>query len=172
MSQSILELRDLPGFTEHCLTLADGAADNDPRFAKIRPVLEWWRSSAEIPPRRKQLDPFSFGGALVGYLVLLDVLDGGQDFRWRLFGGHHVQEFGADLTNVALSELVAEHPAAIGLMDVMQSVLDRRQPVPFEIRYMSEKKILREAVGVFMPLTDESGRPAFVFGAADWVLAQ
>ncbi|WP_161973742.1 PAS domain-containing protein [Hwanghaeella grinnelliae] len=172
MRLSILELRKMPDFSERCLILEDGAAENDPRFTKIRPVLDWWRNSAEKPPSRQQLDPFAFGGALVGYLVMLDALDDGQDFRWRLFGGRHVQEFGADLTNVSLSELIADHPAAEGLMDAMQSVLERRQPVSFEIRYMSKKKILREAVGVLMPLADKNGNPTIIFGAADWVLAK
>lgn len=149
--------------------LDDGALGEDGRFEKFRPILEWWRQPSGKPPARKQLDPFSFGGVLVGYLVLLEVLDRGRDFRWRTFGGRHVQAFGADLTNVAISDLVDDHPAAKDLRAVMQTVLERRRPVPFEIRYMSENRILRQAVGVLMPLTDDKERDAFLFGAADWI---
>ena len=98
----------------------------------------------------------------LGTLCLLDVVDGGEDFKWRLFGGRHVEEFGADLTNVAISSLIAEHPAATGLRDVMRAVVERRGPVPFEIHYMSANKLLREAVGTLMPLTDENGDIAYL----------
>ena len=172
MALSILELRTLPDFSEQCEILDDDQPETDDRFSRIRPLVEWWQTLPDTPPPRTQLDPFSFGGAMVGYLVLLDVIGAGKDFKWRTFGGRHAQEFGADLTHVHLSELLADHPAAQGLSDVMNTVLERRKPVPFEIRYMSEKKLLRQAVGVLMPLADENGALSFIFGAADWVVAK
>jgi len=162
----------MPNFSERCLILEDSTMDSDERFSRIRRVVDWWRTVEPSPPKHQELDPFSFGGVLVGYLVLLDVIDDGEDFRWRVFGGRHVQEFGGDLTNVTISQLMQEHPAAVELREVMRTVIDRQSPVPFEIRYMSHKHLLREAVGIFTPLADENGKIAFVFGAADWIVAR
>lgn len=174
-SQSILALRDMPDFSEQCVVLDDGTEDRDTRFAGLRPLSAWWQAAEEKPPPRSALDPFSFGGTLVGYLIMLDVINEGADFRWRLFGGRHAQEFGADLTNVSISDLIENHPAAIDLMRVMQDVVERKSLVPFEIRYFSENRLLRQAVGLFMPLTGEAGETGevkYLFGAADWVKAR
>lgn len=169
MAETILDLRSMPDFAEHCRMLSLEGCDIDPRFKKLSPVFEWWRDAKSSPPPRSAFDPFCFGGALVGNLVLLDVLENGTDFRWRVFGGRHVEEFGADLTNILVSSLVQDHMAAGDLMAAMRRTVEDRQPVAFEIHYVSENKLLREAVGVFTPLADESGAVTAVVGAADWI---
>ncbi len=172
MTKSILELRTMPSFSERCLILDDSVIESDIRFTRIGRISTWWHAASEKPPKRRDMDPFSFGGALVEYLVLLDVIENGEDFQWRIFGGRHAQEFGADLTHMTISQLMQDHPAAVELREVMRTVADRRRPVPFEIRYMSDHHLLREAVGIFAPLADANGDITFIFGAADWIVAK
>ncbi len=40
----------------------------------------------------------------LGWLNMLDVIDGGEDFRYRVFGTHHVARLGADVTGKLASE--------------------------------------------------------------------
>jgi len=168
MRTPILELRSLPDFTEHCAVLPDVALESDLRFDRIKPVLDLWHQAGEVPDH-KDLNPFAFGPSLVPYLVLLNVIEDGADYEWRVFGTRHETEYGANLTGVRLSSLVGEQQTAHAFKAVLDNVLERRCPVPFELGYSSRLRLLREAVGFFMPMTDGSAEISMLFGASDWV---
>lgn len=59
----------------------------DRRFAPARPDI-----------RPEELQPW------LGNIILLDVIDGGKDFRYRLFGSAVAREAGFDMTGKMLSE--------------------------------------------------------------------
>ena len=69
-------------------------------------LLGLWRQRCDNSrlPSRADFDPLDFRRWL-GRLQVLDVIDGGQDFRYRLHGTLLVELFGRDLTGRHLSEL-------------------------------------------------------------------
>ena len=73
--------------------------------AKLRFLMAYWSglaSNASIP-LTSQIDPIEMRPSL-GYAMLLEVVDGGRDFRYRVFGTEiaAVSEF--DMTGHLLSE--------------------------------------------------------------------
>ena len=168
MRKPILELRSLPDFSERCAILPDSSLYADPRLERIRPILELWRQAGGIPDH-KDLNPFAFGPSLAPYLVLFNVIEDGADYEWRVFGTRHETEYGANLTGVRLSSLVGEQETALDFKGVLDTVMDRKCPIPFELSYSSRMRVLREAVGFFMPMTDGGPKVELLFGASDWV---
>src|SRR5262245_27250689 len=79
---------------------------HDPRLLGL---YQLWHSKrggrfapARVDIRAEQLQPW------LGNLILLDVIDGGKDFRYRLFGSVIAREAGFDLTGKFLSDYPIE----------------------------------------------------------------
>ena len=75
---------------------------------QLRFLLEYWheRAGARRAPEIRDIDPVEMRPAL-GFIVLTDVVEGGLDFRFRLYGSTVAAVSGFDLTG----RLVSEHPA-------------------------------------------------------------
>ena len=92
-------------------------------------ALDCWRKAAGagLPPTQF-VDPIQLAPAL-GYLLLVEVVDGGHDFAYRLFGTHVSAVSGFDMTRKKLSE----HPASAYIrefsMALYRAAMIRRQPV-------------------------------------------
>jgi hypothetical protein len=91
---------------------APGLAWNPPpeQFdaAALRFLITYWRGLAgpDALPHLKQIDPLALRPAL-GYVMLLDVVENGRDFRYRLYGSMIASISGFDMTG----KLLSEHPA-------------------------------------------------------------
>ncbi len=147
---------------------ADAVAE-DPCFAKARAAHAVWRDLAVAGlPDRRALDPLGFGAALLPSLVLIDVLAGGGDYRWRLFGSRHLEEYGADLTGTRLSELEQATPDTGSFRAILDAVVAAAAPRYFRLVYLSRGEVVRCACGVMLPLRDAGPGVAVLLGAADW----
>jgi hypothetical protein len=95
-----------------------------------RHVLAHWSSLAagHRLPGYRDVDPVDLRPAL-GYVLLLDVIEGGQDFRYRLFGSAIGSVSGFDMTGKRLSE----HPASAYVTEfslaVGRAAVRRREPI-------------------------------------------
>ncbi len=95
-----------------------------------RHLLAHWSSLAKAPrlPEIQQMDPLDLRPAL-GYVLLLDVVEGGQDFRYRLFGSAIGSVSGFDMTG----KLLSEHPASAYVTEfslaVGRAAVRRREPI-------------------------------------------
>jgi len=106
----------------------------DPPVATIRPMplrftLDLWHRAASLGlPATQFVDPIKLAPAL-GYLLLVDVIDGGNDFVYRLFGSQISAVSGFDMTRKRLSD----HPASPYIrefsMALYRAVMIRREPV-------------------------------------------
>ncbi len=106
-------------------------------------------------PGYQQVDPVDLRPAL-GYVLLLDVLEGGQDFSYRLFGSTIGRVSGFDMTGKRLSEhpasaYVTEFSLAVGRAAVRRRapVYTVRRPVGAQDTSLWERLVL--------PLVDEDG---------------
>ena len=169
MQQPILELQNLPHFSERCDVLDIAAVHEDDRFGKIREILAIWDKAAGAVPDRRDLDPLHLRPTLLPLLVMMDVVDGGADFCWRLFGSRHAVEFGADLTGKCLSQLRPPDEETNDFKQILQAVAAEGRPIPFELTYLSQSDILRQSVGLFMPMRNGGHETTILLGATDWV---
>ncbi len=83
------------------------------------------RGGRDIPDR-SDIDVLDLKPWL-GWLNMLDVIDGGRDFRYRVFGTHHVARLGADVTGKLASESTAAVRAHFTLF--LGSIIATRRPV-------------------------------------------
>jgi hypothetical protein len=115
-----------------------------------RHVLVHWSKLVVGPrlPSYRQMDPLDLRPAL-GYVMLLDVVEGGQDFRYRLFGSTIGRVSGFDMTGKLLSEhpasaYVAEFSIAVGRAAVRrrEAIYTVRRPVGAQDTSLWERLVL------------------------------
>jgi hypothetical protein len=97
---------------------------------ELRALFDHWvaLSAGRHCPHAREIDPLDMKAAL-GYVHLLDVLDDGVDFRYRLFGSKASSVSGFDLTGRLVSE--GRAPAYIGqfALAVYRVAFESREPV-------------------------------------------
>lgn len=130
------------------------------RSEPTRHVLAHWSSLAAGSrlPDYRQVDPLDLRPAL-GYVLLLDVLESGRDFRYRLFGSMISRVSGFDLTG----KLLSEHPASAYVTEfslaVGRAAVRRREPI-YTVRRPVGAKDTSLWERLVLPLVDESDRVA------------
>jgi hypothetical protein len=106
-----------------------------PTIDDLRPVqlhflLHHWNAlkGTQPYPRGAQIDPLQLQPAL-GFIALVDVVDRGADFRYRLFGSKIAYVSGFDVTG----RLVSQHPASPYIVEfslaAYRAVLRRGEPM-------------------------------------------
>jgi hypothetical protein len=131
----------------------------------LRALAAYWRGigGSGALPHLRQIDPAGLRPAL-GYVMLLDAVEDGRDFRYRLYGSIVSGVSGFDMTG----KLLSEHPANAYVTEfgiaTYRAALQRREPVYTE----------RSPVGaaqttlwqrLALPLVDDSAAVArFVIG--------
>ena len=99
------------------------------------------------------MSPLDLRPAL-GYVLLLDVVEGGRDFRYRLFGSTVVNVSGFDMTG----KLLSEHPASTYVTELSLAVgraaVRRRTPV-YTLRHPVGAKETNAWERLVLPLVDE-----------------
>ena len=93
-------------------------------------LLTYWHGLRDDAGRVKvgSIDALDMRPAL-GYLMLLDVLDGGADFRYRLYGSIIAQHSSFDMTGRRLSELRPDQGVGAVFQVIYRAVLARPEPI-------------------------------------------
>jgi hypothetical protein len=96
---------------------------------RLRTLYSFWddRRMAGGPMPRAALDPVALPPALLGHLIVLDVLSGGADFRYRLVGTAIVETIGRDFTGESVSTYRRRHETE-GVIDGYRHVCIHRAP--------------------------------------------
>ena len=90
--------------------------------------LEWWnqaRSNSFAAPL-DAVDPMELR-SILGHLAVLDVLDGGENFRYRLYGSAIMNEPGRDLTGLLLTDIWT--PLRAFFTITYRAVVQRKEPL-------------------------------------------
>jgi hypothetical protein len=102
-------------------------------FRQLQTLLRWWRGCPGFGlPQVSDIDLLADEG-LVAVTMVVDVEDGGRDFRYRRYGATIAGRFGADLTGRRLSSLT-ETPAAPFFAAAYRAVMLRARPLATEHR--------------------------------------
>ena len=98
--------------------------------AQLQFLLAYWRGLQDEAGRVAvdRIDALEMRPAL-GYVMLLDVIDGGADFRYRLYGSVIAQHSNFDMTGRLLSELRPDQGVGAFFQIVYRAVLARPEPV-------------------------------------------
>lgn len=102
-----------------------------PGDRSIRALHDYWTGKRGVyaVPMRKDVDPIELKDHLSS-LFMLDVLDGGLDFRYRLVGTMIAEMSGRDVTGAKLSKLYHSYPDALAkIAKLFGPVISERRPV-------------------------------------------
>lgn len=85
---------------------------DDLRYTPLRVIHGYWSGLPRVDgvAQQTRVEPEAIVPAL-GYVMLLDVIDGGQDFHYALFGSKIANVAGFDMTRKRLSEVPTTSPA-------------------------------------------------------------
>lgn len=98
---------------------------------KLLAFYDYWRAAAKgrSMPTRADIDPAEMPRDLLPYLFLVDVVDGGQRFKFRLVGTESAIAAGQKLTGRHIDEVNLSHSYAHYVSNLYRRVLERRRPV-------------------------------------------
>ena len=148
-----------------------------PYFAvAARCYAVWWCLTQGRVPSRQDLDPLRFGADLLPHLTLIDAVDGGADYRWRLCGEYAARVMGTSLVGKRLSEIEAEIGRGVLFRHPLDTVITQGDPLFYVLRHRTLQGGLKRSYGVLLPLMDAqerpraTARPRHLLGACDWTL--
>lgn len=106
-------------------------ASADPSI--YRPALEWWRRAvAQLGrlPSRADLEPHDLGARALPHVLLVDIVDGAADLRFRLMGTHHAEFNRRDLSGKLFSQVYPSgSPVLDYLKDLYRDLITSRRPL-------------------------------------------
>lgn len=124
---------------------------------EARPLFDLWNAmrAGRAMPARRDLGPVELRPWLA-QIMLLEVVDGGRDFRVRLLGTDAVQGVGIDMTGKLLSELPARPDIVAGFLAEYRAVATSARPGRNLHDYISPtsgRRVLFERLA--LPLSDD-----------------
>jgi hypothetical protein len=139
------------------------------------PVVKWNPAPADLPTKQlpfvlnhwlslrdangyvapAQIDALALKPAL-GYLLLIDVLDGGADFRYRLYGSEVARVAGFDMTGRHTSQMVTGSLASTFYLAGYRALLRRPEPL-FTWHEMPMQITINSWDRIVLPLTGPDG---------------
>jgi hypothetical protein len=144
-----------------------------PEAPLIRELLAYWerKRAGRMAPRRSDIDPTE----LVPHLptmYMIDVIDGGADFRYRLVGTKIVIGMGRDSTHKRLSDVYAGQPKSLAVMtDRLRQIVREKRPAfaRGSVYWVPDRDFLHFDNGAF-PLSDDGLTVNIILGevAVSW----
>ena len=132
-------------------------AERDLTQEPLQFLLRHWNGlrAGSAAPNQQLIDPLDMADAL-GYLMILDAIDEGSDFRYRLYGSKIAARTGFDMTGKRVSELASSPVMAVFFGAAYRAVRVRREPLitvhspPLEISAMKWTRLI-------LPLLNTAG---------------
>lgn len=155
------EGRDL---TRQTSIVEESAIDHDVPLG----FATYWRSlrqNGRIPLKR-DFDPILGAPAIVPFIVLYDVLNGGSDLRLRRMGEEVIDHYGRNLTGKTVSEYTGQ--TATTLLDLYQEPIRRKDIVFYRGSYARVERGFVAYQAAFAPLSSSDNKCDFLVGAVGY----
>ncbi len=132
---------------------------------RLRALFDYWREKRGdgAMPARADLDPLEIP-TLLPIIGLVDVLDGGARFRYRLIGTEIVDVDGYDPTGRFLDEVLPDSGYADYLIGLFREVTRERRPLYGESDFRGPGRIERRLRHLLMPLSCDGRAVDMIFG--------
>ena len=128
-------------------------------------VLAFWvrKRGTRSMPSKRDMDPTEIPPEHLPNLQIIDVLDGGKSFRYRLVGTALVQAYGEDYTGKYSNELL--DPEIMRAMHEMyETVCRSKVPLFARHKYQTSTNIGLVTKRIYMPLSDDGVDVHHIFG--------
>lgn len=122
----------------------------------LGPVLAYWirvRGLRSMPSKR-DIDPIGFPPKVLPHLQIIDVIDDGARFRFRLVGTALVEAYGEEFTGRCADELFPDDRLHF-VQNIYQVVCKSKVPHFSRNRYYTTKHIDLFSNRIYMPLSDD-----------------
>ena len=125
---------------------------NDPLLG---PGLAYWlhKRGSRAVPRKADIDPIELPPKLLPNMQIIEVVDGGARFRYRLVGTALVDAYGKDFTGKHPDELFPDDRLRF-IQSIYRRVHDTKQPLFTHNKYHTPKNIDVYALRIYLPLSD------------------
>jgi hypothetical protein len=132
----------------------------------MKHFLATWQQMPHAPdrpiPLAKDFDVFAFRSA-IGHMMYLDVIDGGRDFRYRVYGSRIAQFSGFDLTGKNLGKSDAPSISRDFMLACYKALVRRQEPL-FTQHKSPRDFLVATWSRILVPLVDESGATTRLLG--------
>lgn len=127
-------------------------------------ALSYWNRQRRnrAMPARRDIDPLDVP-RLLPNLQLVEVLEGGRRFRYRLVGTALVNAFGSEYTGKYLDELFSDERRQVA-HHVFRTVCETRRPMFLRNSYGTRKNVQMVANRLYMPLSQDGRTVNLIMG--------
>ncbi|MET1029172.1 MAG: PAS domain-containing protein [Dongiaceae bacterium] len=122
----------------------------------------WRRLAAHGLPQRGDIDPTAIPAVLPN-IMLLDVLDEGLDFRYRLAGTNVERNFGSSVKGIILSQVVQAFPSFQPIIEVKQHCAATASPYACDEAIFTHFGTQKRVYCCAMPLSDDGATISHIF---------
>jgi hypothetical protein len=131
----------------------------------LGPILEYWaRKRGDRPmPSKRDIDATELPPKLLPNLQIIDVIDEGARFRYRLIGTAVVEAYGSDYTEKFADELFPDDRLGF-IQNIYRTVCNSKSPLFTQNRYHTPKNVVLSANRIYMPLSDDGVNVHHILG--------
>jgi hypothetical protein len=121
----------------------------------LGPALAYWarKRGPNSMPRKRDIDPVELSRKLLPNIQIIEVVDGGARFRYRLVGTASVDAFGSDYTGRYVDEMFSDNRLNF-ILSIYSTVRTTKIPLFSLNRYHTTKSIDLYAYRIYMPLSE------------------
>src|SRR5277367_3870617 len=108
----------------------------------LGPALAYWvrKRGARSMPCKRDIDPTEIPPKILPNLQIIDVIEDGARFRYRLIGTRVVEAYGSDYTEKFPDELFPDDRLGL-IQNIYRTVCDSKSPLFTHNRYRSAQNI-------------------------------
>lgn len=130
-----------------------------PAGSPLDRTLDLWRSwsNGRAAPTWDDIELYSLPAIVLPQTLVVDVVDGGKDFRYRFWGTKYTNHYGADETGLLLSESLG--PSFIeATRKQLDAVLSAKAPCAFDVAIRAPRSgIVQTKLNLRLPVMDRPG---------------
>lgn len=133
-------------------------------------VFELWKQWAgeRNAPTWSEVDMMALPPEIIPQSVVVDVVDGGEDFKYRFWGTGYADHYGIDETGHLLSHSIG--PSFIkATFKQLQDVIAQQRPIAYEVSISTTlTNTTQKKINLRLPIEDTTGRVTKIMTASQF----
>ena len=132
----------------------------------LGPALSYWlgKRGGLAMPRKRDIDPVEIPPKILPNLQLIEVIDDGARFRYRLVGTALVDAYGRDFSGRIADELFPDDRLNF-VQGIYRSVCTSKAPIFSRNKYHTPRNIDLFSMRIYLPLSDDGFAVHHILGA-------
>lgn len=130
-----------------------------PERSPLGETLSHWQmwAGGKSAPTWKDVKLYVLPAVVLPQCLVVDVIDGGNDFRYRFWGTEYTGHYGVDETGLLLSESLG--PSFIeATRSQLLSVMERKAPCTFDVAIRAPRSgVVQTKMNLRLPIMDTPG---------------